>query len=106
MMYVSRYSVPKAVRSSANRPANEVKHPDEKKMARWGLQQWAICKVEKIVDHEAELVSSKEGGLHLANKDVTWDFVLDFSPSKVLSVVEVKGPTILRLLMVAAMPKS
>jgi len=63
MMYASRYSAPKAVRSSANRPANEVKRPDEKK-ARWGLQQWAIRKVEKIVDREAELMSSKEGGLH------------------------------------------
>jgi hypothetical protein len=106
MMYASRYSAPKAVRSSANRLASEVKRPDEKMMARWGLQQWAIRKVEKIVDREAELVSSKEGGLHLVNKDATWDFVLDFSLSKVLSVVEVKGPTILRLLMAAAMPES
>src|ERR1700683_249093 len=105
MMYASRYSTPKAVRQSAHRSASEAKRRDKETMARWGLEQWAIEKVEKLVDEEAEMVSSKEGELHLANEDATWDFIVNFSLSKVLSVVETKGPTILRLLLAAALPK-
>jgi hypothetical protein len=59
--------------------------------------------VEKIVDQEASEVSSKEGGFHLKDKDASWDFILNFSMSKALSVFELKGPTILRLLIASAM---
>ena len=58
IMYASRYSIPKAVRRSANHSVIDVKQPDEKKMAHWELQQWAIEKVEQIVYREAENVSS------------------------------------------------
>jgi len=105
MMYASRYSTPKAVRQSANRSASEAKRRDKEMMARWGLEQWTIEKVEKLVDEEAEMVSLKEGELHLANEDARWDFVVNFSLSKVLSVIETKGPMILRLFIAAAIPK-
>ena len=75
-------------------------------MAWWGLQQWAISKVEKIVDEEAETVSLKNGGFHLADKKATWDFVLNFSTLKFLSVLERKGLTIFWLLLAAAIPES
>jgi hypothetical protein len=78
LMHTSWYSAPKAIRDSVNRRASEAKRSDKTKMARWGLQEWAINKVEKIVESEAETVSSKVGGFHLADKEATWDFALNF----------------------------
>ena len=74
-------------------------------MARWSLQQWAIEKVEQVVDKEVDAVSSKSDDFHLEDKNASWNFMQNFSMSKVLSVFESKGPTLLRLLITAAMPK-
>jgi hypothetical protein len=107
LMYSHRLSAPMAasVRKSDNHPASDVVRPASEPMARWGLQQWAVEKVEKVVDQEASEVSSKEGGFHLKDKDASWDFILNFSMSKALSVFELKGPTIFRLLIASAMPE-
>jgi len=59
-MYLYRISAPIAVCKSDNRPASDVVHSASEPMARWGLQQWAVEKVEKVVDQEASEVSSKE----------------------------------------------
>ena len=40
-------------------------------MAQWGLREWAIKTVEGIVDQEAKELSSKLGGFHLLNRDVS-----------------------------------
>ena len=61
--------------------------------------------MEKVVDQEASEVSSKEGGFHLKDKDASWDFILNFSIGKAPSAFELKGPTILRLLIAGVMPE-
>ena len=105
LIFSSKYSAPTPVWNTSSRAASTVVRPDPKPMARWSLQQWAIEKVEQVVDKEADAVSSKSGGFHLEDKNASWDFVQNFSMSKVLSVFESKGPTLLRLLITAAMPK-
>jgi hypothetical protein len=100
--YSHRLSAPIAVRKLDNRLVSDVVRPALEPMARWGLQQWAVEKVEKFVDQEASEGSSKEGVFHLKDKDASWNF---FSMSKALSVFELKGPTILRLLIAGAMPE-
>ncbi|THH04412.1 hypothetical protein EW146_g10186 [Bondarzewia mesenterica] len=106
LMYSSKYSAPLIPRNSKNRSASEVEHRDETIMARWRLRQWAIEKVEKVIEKEAEAVSSKEGGLHLSNKDASWTSMHNFSLANILAVIEQKGPTFLRLLIAAAKPAS
>jgi len=54
MMYVHRYSKPKAMRTSQNRPAHEVIREDGNNMAQGKLREWAIKIVEEIVDAEAK----------------------------------------------------
>jgi len=102
--YTGRYGAPSRVRNTAD-PATDavrVRSAKETMMARGCLDQWAIGTVERIMDKEAAEVSSKDGGFHLADKDASWDFVFDFSMDRLLSLLESRGKTMLRLLVVAA----
>lgn len=104
-MYSNRDSAPKAARTrTADKPASEKSRSDPKPMARWSLKEWAIQKVERIVDKEAKEISGKKGGLHLSNEEVTWEFIHNFSLGTVMGVAQEKGPTLLRLLAAAAIP--
>lgn len=105
-IYWCRYGAPSRVRNTAD-PATDavrVRSAKETMMARGCLDQWAIGTVERIMDKEAAEVSSKDGGFHLADKDASWDFVFDFSMDRLLSLLESRGKTMLRLLVVAATP--
>lgn len=73
-------------------------------MARWGLHEWAVKVVEGMVDEEAEAIASKGGGFHLKDKDATWTFVFNFSMRDVLSMINVRAPTALRVMSAAAIP--
>ncbi|KAH9841778.1 uncharacterized protein C8Q71DRAFT_738749 [Rhodofomes roseus] len=105
LMYSSRYSAPIPVRDSPRRPGHEAPRPDAKKMARWGLREWAVEKVEDIVDEEAEDVTSKAGGFHLRDKDATWDFMFSFTMENILSVINARVPTTLCVITAAAIPR-
>jgi hypothetical protein len=104
LMYSSRDSTPKEVRATrtVGRPAAERRDPES--MARWQLREWAVKKVEDIVDAEAEKIASKEGGFRVSREEMTWDFVHRFSLANVVGVLENNGPTLLRLLVAAAIP--
>lgn len=52
------------------------------------LHQWAIGIVEWIIDQEAAEVSLKDSSSYLLDKDVSWNFVLNFSMNKILSLLE------------------
>lgn len=73
-------------------------------MARWGITEWAVKKVEDIVDRESMGVSGKDGGFHLTKDRSTWDVIHNFSLGNVMCTVEKKGPILLRLLAAAAIP--
>lgn len=73
-------------------------------MARWGLHEWAVKVVEGMVDEEAEVIASKGGGFHLKDKDATWTFVFNFSMRDVLSMINVRAPTALRVMSATAIP--
>ncbi|GBE85253.1 hypothetical protein SCP_0704400 [Sparassis crispa] len=119
-MFTSRHSALTPVRNNVRResangsPAEEsttgsqltsqVVRGEGKAMARKRLQEWAIGKVEEILDCEAAEVSAKGGGFHLKDKDATWEFVLNFSMQKMMSLYESKAPTIVRLLIACAIP--
>ena len=103
-MYVNKYSTPKAARTSRNRPASAVKRSDAQEMAQWGLREWAIKIVEEIVDKESKELASKSGGFHLLNREVSWNYLHEFSLESFLVAAEKKGPTFLRLLVAAAIP--
>jgi hypothetical protein len=94
-MFSNKYSAPTAVRNTSNQAVSSVVHPDPKPMAQWSLQQWAIEKVERVVDKEADVVPLKSGDFHLEDKNASWDFVQNFSMSKALFVFESKSPTLL-----------
>ncbi|KAI0038007.1 hypothetical protein FA95DRAFT_1506196 [Auriscalpium vulgare] len=102
LMYACRYSRPPQPRNTANRPASSVLRADPKPMARWCLREWAIAMVEGLVSSEAKAVSSKAGGFHLSNAKASWDFMHRFSMEHILASLSAKSPTILRLLVVAA----
>ena len=76
LMFSGNHSAPTPVRNTNNRAASTVVRPDPKPMAQWSLQQWAIEKVERVVDKEADAVSSTSGGFHLEDKNASWDFTL------------------------------
>jgi len=65
MIYTHRYSKPKQLRASHNRPAHDVERTDLESKAQWRLEQWAIGKVEAIVDAEAVVMSRKDAGFLL-----------------------------------------
>lgn len=105
LMYSSKDSAPKAVRTmSTDRPASSKKRPDAKPMARWQLKEWAIKKVEGYVDKEATEISGKGGGFHLSAEETTWDFLHMFSLASAVTLIADKGPTLLRILIAAAIP--
>lgn len=105
LIYESRYSAPLPARDSANRPASEAKRPEKEDMAKWRMEQWALRVVEGMVDREAQWLASRAGGLHLLNAIATWEFFHNFTFSKILRLLEQRGPTILRVLMAAAIPE-
>ena len=78
LMYEHCDSVPKAARSTAERPASAVIRPDEKPMAQWRLKEWAVKTVEGIIHKEADTVANKDGGLHLPKQEANWDFIHNF----------------------------
>lgn len=102
LIYNHPDSVPKAAQSNASRPASAMLCPDKELMARWKIKEWAVRLVEKIVSKEAEVMASKEGGLHLSNEQSNWKFVHNFSFGKVMATVQGKAPTLLRVLTAAA----
>jgi hypothetical protein len=104
LMYEHHDSAPKAARETAERPASDAIRPDEKPMARWNIREWAIKTIEGIVHKEADTVSSKAGGLHLPKEEATWEFFHNFSFGNVMSVVQTKAPTLIRVLTAAAIP--
>ncbi|TFY73277.1 hypothetical protein EWM64_g10735 [Hericium alpestre] len=88
IMYSHRYSFPKAAHNSKNRTAAEAKRPDRAKMAQGLLEEWAVKKVESIVSAEADSASSKDIGFHLRDRFATWDSILHFSMTGILSMVK------------------
>ncbi|KAF5386775.1 hypothetical protein D9615_001662 [Tricholomella constricta] len=106
MMHSHRFSAPVTARNSPNRSAEAAQATRRAKelRARYCLDQWAIEKVENQLDKEADSVSSEE--FHVANDEASWDFILNFSMQNVLVTFEKKGPTILRLLISTAIPRS
>lgn len=103
LLYAHQDGKPKAMRMS-RAPASAKKRPDGKVMARWVMRQWAISAVEAVVDEEAEVLSSKGGGLRFS-PDVTWSFIQDFSFANRFEVAIEKAPTTLRLLVASAIPR-
>ncbi|TFY69112.1 hypothetical protein EVJ58_g610 [Rhodofomes roseus] len=104
-MYQCRYGIRKKRRNTAGQSANAVRPEGGKLMAREHLNAWAISTVEELLDREAHGVVSKKGGFHLRNKDVTWQFVHSFSMENILSLLETRGSTVLRVLAAIAVPK-
>jgi hypothetical protein len=102
LIYNHPDAIPKAAQSNASRPASTVLHPDKELMAWWKIKEWAVSIVEKIISKEAEVMASNEGGLHLSKEQSTWQFIHNFSFGKVMATVQDKSPTLLRVLMVAA----
>jgi len=103
LMYEHPDSRPKAIRQSISRAANPDRR-NEKVMGRGMIQEWAIKKVEGLVDKEARAVSSKTGGLHVPKDGNDWYFVHNFSLGNLMASVEKTAPTILRLLTAVAIP--
>ncbi|KAF7983685.1 hypothetical protein HWV62_19613 [Athelia sp. TMB] len=115
MMHDHPHSAPKTRREKAGRenadtemvpPRSKKKKKDQdpKLMAKWGIQQWATGLIERIVDREARDMTSAAGGLRLPKEDVKWDFVHGFSLGRVMSTIQDKAPTLLRVLTAAAIP--
>jgi hypothetical protein len=73
-------------------------------MAWWNIREWAIRTIKGIVHKEADTVSSKAGGLHLPKEETTWEFFHNFSFGNVMSVVQTKAPTLIRVLTAVAIP--
>ncbi|TFY77373.1 hypothetical protein EWM64_g6641 [Hericium alpestre] len=101
------------LQTSVNRTAEEAAAEKKKKkgdnlryMSKSSLQEWAIEKVEDIIEEEGAVVSSKDGGFHLPSKQASWDFILNFSMANALTLIEDKGPVLLRLLVAAAYSKA
>ena len=65
---------PIQAQSTAERPASEAKHSDPKPMTHWRIKEWAVKLVESSVSKEFGTMASKEGGLHVPEKNSTWDF--------------------------------
>ncbi|KAI0681880.1 hypothetical protein BC835DRAFT_1301342 [Cytidiella melzeri] len=102
ILYHSRFSAPKAKRQSQT-PNTQKHRPDETNMARYKLQQWAIGRVEGLVDDEARELVSPGSTLRLA-KEMTWDFATSFLFHRVAEEVRKKSPTCMRLLRAVAIP--
>jgi hypothetical protein len=105
MIYKHKYSKPKKSRASQNHPARDVEQEDIRSKAQYRLQEWAIEKVEGIVDAEAVAMSGKDAGFQLDKTRATWEFLQSFSMRKFMNVAEVCGPTLLRILMAAGIAK-
>ncbi|KII90407.1 hypothetical protein PLICRDRAFT_157547 [Plicaturopsis crispa FD-325 SS-3] len=114
LMYTNHDGAAKAIRNtkspdkelSAVRLAKKLKEREKMGAAAQSrLREWAISKVEGLVDGEADALSGKEGGFHVAVKDMTWDFVHTFSFGGIASAMQEKAPTTLRLLCAAAMDR-
>jgi hypothetical protein len=101
LIYNHPEAVPKTAQSNATRPASAVLRPDKEPMARWRIGESAVSLVAKIISKEAEVMVSKEGGLHLSKEQINWQFVHQFSFRKVMATVEDKAPTLLRVLTAA-----
>ena len=71
-------------------------------MARWRINEWAVRLVEKVVSKEAEVMASKDSGLHLSKDQSNWQFVHNFSFGKLMATVQNKAPTLLKVLTAVA----
>jgi hypothetical protein len=80
LMYEHCDSVPKVVQSMAECPASAVIHPDEKPMAWSRLKEWAVKTVEGIIHKEANVMASKDGGLHLPKQEAIGTSFTTFPP--------------------------
>jgi hypothetical protein len=67
-------------------------------------REWAIQKVNEIVDCLAAKIASKEGGLRVSGKQLTWDFVHQFPVAAVVGILEEKGLVLLRLPQLQYLP--
>jgi len=71
-------------------------------MAWWQIKEWTVQLVEKVINKEAQVMVSKEGGLHLSKEQLNWQFLCNFSFGRVMVTVQDKAPTLLRVLTAAA----
>lgn len=122
-MYSSKDGIPKATRKT-NPSTNNRSHAQESiidsntlpiqknmpkidygKASHAKLKEWAVQKVEEVVDKEAEIISGKNGGFHLKTSELTWDFIHNFSFARFTSTAHEKAPTLLRVLTAAGMDR-
>jgi hypothetical protein len=104
LIYNHPDAAPKAAQSNEFGPASTVCHPEKETMAQWKIMEWAVRLVEIIINKEAKVMASKEGGLHLPKEQVNWQFICNFSFGKVMAIVQNKAPILLRVLTAAAVP--
>ena len=71
-------------------------------MARWRIKEWAVKLVESSVSKEFGTMASKEGGLHVPEKNLTWDFFGSFSLGTAMETVQRLCPVSLRIFNAAA----
>ncbi|KAJ7588078.1 hypothetical protein C8J56DRAFT_785967 [Mycena floridula] len=102
LMLNSKESRPAAVRNGL--PETATMKEKRQKMAKWGLQQWAIQVVGTIISDEVNSLASKAGGLRLSTKDMTWQSFHSFSLATIIVLIETTAPTILYLLLCAVYP--
>lgn len=62
LIYNQPGSKPKDIRSTSDRPASEVVRPNAEPMACRAIREWATWLVEGVIDKEAKIMASKEGG--------------------------------------------
>ena len=94
LMYEHQDSRPKAIRQSIGRAENPERQ-DERIVGRGMTRDWAIKKVERLVDKEARGVSSKGGGHHLPQDGNDWQLMHTFSLDNLMTSIENTTPTIL-----------
>ena len=75
LMYEHPDSGPKAICQTIGRDENPERRA-ERIVGRGMTREWAIKKVERLVDKEARGVSSKGGGHHLPKDGNDWQFIL------------------------------
>jgi len=93
LMYTHKYSRLKKSRASQNHPARDAENADLKLKVQRRLQEWAIEKVEGMVDVEAVAMSGKDMEFQLDEAQNSWEFLHTFSMSKFMAIAEERGPT-------------
>ena len=92
-MYMHKYSRLKKSCALQNHPVCNAENVDLKLKAQQRLQEWAIEKVEEMVDVEAVAMSGKDMEFQLDEAQNSWEFLHTFSMSKFMAIAEERGPT-------------